>query len=280
MEKPDLVQIFGSYTSWKLDDCTWVINFMNGSQNMYLLEGDEKALLIDTGWGAGNLRDYVSKLTDKPILVANTHIHPDHAAGNGEFEQVYVSRNFEKDAPSVAGCPFDISKLPHPDYEKIMVGTGDVIELGGRSIEVIDAFPAHCDTSLFFFDRSHGMYFCGDDFESTQVLMYDNSANPDCVYDIAQRLNNLRTNAKGIAALRDEILYLLPNHNGAPIAMSYIDDYIGLVDHIFAGDAVIEEHLNHPFIEQDPIAPYLCRVRWGHSSIFAKKADIESVYGK
>ena len=34
---------------------------------MYLLEGDEKALLIDTGYGAENLREYVEKLTSKPI---------------------------------------------------------------------------------------------------------------------------------------------------------------------------------------------------------------------
>ena len=40
---------------------------MGDSEYMYLLEGDEKALLIDTGYGAGNLREYVEKLTSKPI---------------------------------------------------------------------------------------------------------------------------------------------------------------------------------------------------------------------
>ena len=51
--QPDLLDIFASYTSWKYNEDTWIINFMDGSQNMYLLEGDEKALLIDTGWGSG-----------------------------------------------------------------------------------------------------------------------------------------------------------------------------------------------------------------------------------
>ena len=51
-----LVETFGSYLSWKLDEHTWILNFMGGSQNMYLLEGTDRALLIDTGWGAGNLR--------------------------------------------------------------------------------------------------------------------------------------------------------------------------------------------------------------------------------
>lgn len=57
--QPDLLDIFASYTSWKYNEDTWIINFMDGSQNMYLLEGDEKALLIDTGWGSGTLRPYV-----------------------------------------------------------------------------------------------------------------------------------------------------------------------------------------------------------------------------
>ena len=48
--EPSLEEIFGSYMSWKLDNQTWIINFMNGTENMYLLEGDKKALLIDTGY--------------------------------------------------------------------------------------------------------------------------------------------------------------------------------------------------------------------------------------
>ena len=108
---------------------------------MYLLEGDEKALLIDTGYGAENLREYVEKLTSKPILVVNTHYHPDHAAGNGEFEAVYMNRNYRVDAGSVEdvnAVPFDISKLPHPNYQHIEIGDGYEFDLGGRVVEVME----------------------------------------------------------------------------------------------------------------------------------------------
>lgn len=280
MEAPNLTQIFGTYVSWKLDSATWIINFMNGSQNMYLLEGNDKAMLIDTGWGAGNLRAYVEKLTDKPLLVANTHYHPDHAAGNGEFESVYVSKTYALDEASVEGVPFDITKLPYPDYEKVCVGSGDSIDLGGRKIEIIEARPAHSNSTLFFFDESHGMFFSGDDYESTQVLMYTGDNNPSLRFDIRNRLDHLKQNALDILSRKDRIRYLLPNHNGAPIAMDYIDDFIGLVDHIYKGDAIIEDKLNHPFIEQDDIAPQLCRVRWGLASIFVRKADVLEVYGE
>jgi glyoxylase-like metal-dependent hydrolase (beta-lactamase superfamily II) len=283
MPEPTLEQIFGSYMAWKIDDTTWVINFMNGTENMYLLEGEESALLIDTGYGVGNLRSFVEALTDKEIVVANTHFHPDHAAGNGEFELAYVHKDWEIDAPSVftpGSVAFDLTKLPHPDYKKICVGEGDKIELGGRSVEVIEVKRAHCNSSLFFLDRGHRMFFCGDELESAQVIMYDNSKNPDAPYDVKERLDNFRENNVRIKGLATEFDLLLPNHNGSPIAKSYIDEYIELVDAIFAGTATIEDKLNHPFIEMDPKAPELCRVRHKHASIFIKKAEVLKVYGK
>lgn len=281
MKQANLKEIFGSYTSWKIDDDTWVINFMNGSQNIYLLEGKEKALLIDTGWGVGNLKQYVQKLTDKPILVVNTHYHPDHAGGNGEFEKVYMSEGEKIDAPSLEGMlPCDISKLPNSNYKKIYLKDGEIIELGERSVKIIEVLPAHCNSSLFLFDEKHGMFFCGDELESGQILLFDNSNNPDAPYDVKERLDNFKKNNENIKQLSNKIKFLLPNHNGYPISLSYVDDAIELVNHIYKGDAVIEDKLNHPFIEkQDPKAPELCRVRWNNVSIFIKKKDVMNVYG-
>ena len=79
-------------------------------EQLNLMEGQDMALLIDTGFGTGNLRGFVEKLTNKPIIVANTHFHPDHAAGNGEFERAYMSEGARWDAPSVynsGAVPFD-----------------------------------------------------------------------------------------------------------------------------------------------------------------------------
>lgn len=283
MQQPALEQIFGSYMAWKVDEKTWVISFMNGTEYMFLLEGEEKALLIDTGYGVGNLRAFVEKLTEKPILVTNTHYHPDHAAGNGEFDCAYVSAGWEVDAPSVdaeGAVPFDLKKLPYPDYEKIIVGDGYVFDLGEREVEVLEAKPAHCNSSLFFLDRTHRILFCGDDYESAQTLMYDNSNNPDAPYDVKERLDNLKANAVRLCERDGEYDLIFPNHNGGPIAREYLTQYIELVDAVYAGKAVIEDKLNHPFIEMDEKAPTLCRVRWKNVSIFIKKDLLMTVYGK
>jgi Zn-dependent hydrolases, including glyoxylases len=281
MQQPSLEEVFGSYMAWKLDDTTWCINFMNGTQNLYLLEGEEKALLLDTGYGTGTLRGFVESLTDKEIIVANTHFHPDHSAGNGEFETVYVSKGAEIDASSINGFgPFDLNKLPYANYEKIYIGEGYKIELGGRTVEVLEALPAHCNSSLFFLDRGHKMFFTGDELEAAQVLLYDNSNNPDAPYDIKERLDNFYKNNKRILELAEQYDYLLPNHNGVVIAKSYAQEFMELVQHIYEGDAVIEEKLNHKFIEMDPKAPELCRVRYKNASIFIKKLLLMKVYGK
>ena len=282
--EPNLTEIFGSFMPWKLDDKTWILQFMNGSEYMYLLEGDEKALLIDTGWGTGNVRELVEHLTDKPITVVNTHFHPDHAGGNGEFEEVYVSSRWEMDAPSLEPSGvfvIDISKLPHPDYKKIPIKEGYVFDLGGRKVEVFDAKPAHCNSSIYLLDRDHRMLFTGDEIESAQTNLFNDPKNEDgSVIDGVQVLKNFRDNVARMWDLRDAYDYVLPNHNGTPIAKEYIRDYNELYDAILEDRVTVEEKLNHKYIEMDPVAPELVRVRHANISIFIRRKDLAKAQGK
>lgn len=274
----NLVKTFGSYMSWKLNENTWIINFMGGSQNMYLLEGDNQALLIDTGWGTGNLRAYIERLTRKPVIVALTHGHLDHAGGCGEWESVLMLPGCETDIYTCKNLPFDISKLPHPDFTHKIVGDGDVIDLGNRKVELID-ISAHSNGSLAFLDVDGGLLFVGDELESTQVLMYKVEDIPDTDFVLDQRLRAHHANMLRLKERQGEWHTILPAHNGAPIANSYLDDFIALTEHIYAGDAVIEDKLNHPFAEANDPEHKICRVRWGGASFFITKEDMLALYG-
>ena len=75
----------------------WVIGD-HGADNMYLVEGADSALLIDTGLGTADLASFVKKLTSKPLIVVNTHGHPDHAGSNHQFRKVYVHSADSSDA--------------------------------------------------------------------------------------------------------------------------------------------------------------------------------------
>lgn len=275
---PNPVEIFGSYMSWKINEDTWVINFMNGSQNIYLLEGEHSALLIDTGWGAGNLRAHVEKLTNKPVITAITHGHLDHSGGCGEWDSVIMLPGAEADLITCRRLPFDVTKLPHPDFHHKLMKDGDVIDLGGRTIELLD-ISAHSNGSLAFLDRKNGYLFVGDELESTQVLMYDTDAEVGVNFDLDQRLRTHHANMLRLKALTGQWNTLFPAHNGAPIAQSYLDDHIGLVEHIYAGDSVVEDKLNHIYAEAGDPEHKLCRVRWSKASFFVVKADMMALYG-
>lgn len=56
-----------------------------------LIVGSKRAALIDTGMGIGNLRQTVQAITDKPLMVINTHGHADHIGGNYQFDEVYMN---------------------------------------------------------------------------------------------------------------------------------------------------------------------------------------------
>lgn len=58
----------------------------------FLICGEDRAVLVDTCAGIGNLKKYVSKLTNLPITVICTHGHFDHIGCSSEFNRVYLSK--------------------------------------------------------------------------------------------------------------------------------------------------------------------------------------------
>ena len=79
---------------------TWLISEYK-LVNMYLLEGDEAALLIDCGTGIGNAAETVRELTDKPLTVAITHGHFDHDGAAALFPEIHLHPLDIKRAPGM-----------------------------------------------------------------------------------------------------------------------------------------------------------------------------------
>lgn len=78
------------YTAKKISDRIYQIKDICGVY-AYLVIGNEKACLIDTCNGFGNISKFVKEITDKPIEVILTHGHLDHICGSGYFDRVYMS---------------------------------------------------------------------------------------------------------------------------------------------------------------------------------------------
>jgi len=67
-----------------------------GKVFMYLLVGNEKALLIDSGFGLLDLKAITASITEKEVICVCTHGHVDHALGACQFENAYLhSKDFD-----------------------------------------------------------------------------------------------------------------------------------------------------------------------------------------
>jgi len=139
---------------------TWQI--LSSGDYHYLLAGDGEAIAIDTGYGAGNLREYLEALCGLPVKSAiNTHDHFDHTANNCYFDRVYMA--FE--TVPLATRPFPSFKgVDFPrNYNTHVVTDGDIIPLPGRELEIIKT-PDHAPGSIAILDRSRRLLFSGDEF--------------------------------------------------------------------------------------------------------------------
>jgi glyoxylase-like metal-dependent hydrolase (beta-lactamase superfamily II) len=79
-----------AFTTIAIADGAWHIQDARGGV-MYLVAGQDRALLIDTGWGEGDLPAHVATLTDLPLTVINTHGHRDHSPGNEQGDSICAS---------------------------------------------------------------------------------------------------------------------------------------------------------------------------------------------
>src|SRR5699024_9041413 len=85
------------FTVQKIDCITFAISEYGHWEKVhsFLLIGEEKVVLIDTGLGIDNIKRVTDQLTDQPITVITTHVHTDHIGSHREFKSIYVH---EKDS--------------------------------------------------------------------------------------------------------------------------------------------------------------------------------------
>lgn len=130
-----------------IDDNTW--RFTDGDVSFYLLRGAEKAVFIDGGWRHNDLHSLSGQIAgDIDLSLVNTSCAEVLLGSNDEFTHFCMS----------PGDGFIYYKL----YKGIIkpVFDGDIIDLGGRELEVI-SFPGITPGSVVILDYLSGAVFGG-----------------------------------------------------------------------------------------------------------------------
>jgi len=200
------------YKANKVADKVWAI-VENNTVNIYLVEGKDSALVIDAGYGSGDLKAYIQTLTNLPLMLVNTHGHGDHTGSDYQFSTLYAH-------------PGDFELISAHDNvlpSLIPVREGHVFELGGRKLEVIEV-PGHTHGSICLLDTDNKILFAGDNTNALVWLFLK-----DC-YPLETYLKSLQK----IEARRDEYNIIMPGHN-TPLEKTFISEQIACVKSILDG---------------------------------------------
>lgn len=192
----------------------------------YLIVGNDRALLLDTGMGIGDIRALVAELTHLPVEVINTHTHHDHVGDNWEFDRIldldlpytrtnaagstHAAEAFEVTPDHLCGAlpvGFDTASYHvHPFRVTQTLTDGSIIDLGNRRFQVLQ-IPGHAPDAIALFDEEHGELFTGDSFYEGPIYVFGQTADFTAFTQSVDRL----------AALRPQVRHVFPSHN-IPVA--------------------------------------------------------------
>ena len=148
------------YSNTKINEDSWLIQ-CDSHVSMYLIEGKDKAMLVDAGMEKENLAKYCRELTDKTVFCALTHGHYDHIGRCGEFSEVYLDFRDKELYEQHRLGPFLKQIDPCCKIGSELIDMPKSFDLGDRTIAVVSV-PGHTPGSVIFCDNKNKSIFCGD----------------------------------------------------------------------------------------------------------------------
>ena len=209
----------------------------------YLILGDKRSLLFDTGMGISDIQKVTGELTRLPIIVLNSHTHNDHVGGNWQFENIYGmdkdftrtnARGSREDAQAEITSDQICGKLPkqfdpktyatRPWKIQMYVKDGSRIDLGGRVLEII-ATPGHTPDAVSLWDRVNGLLFTGDTYYPAPIWLFRPETDLGA-YDASIRR---------LAALARQLNLVLGAHNIPVASPSILPRLVAAFESVRAG---------------------------------------------
>ena len=188
---------------------------LDGGVRIFLLTGEEKALVIDTGMTGVDVLGAVSAHTSLAPALLNTHADRDHIGSNAQFGELYMHPSemaFYRNSQNGGG-------------RIIPVFGGDIIDLGGRPLEIVH-LPGHTPGSVSVLDVNSRCLIGGDAIqEDGNIFMFGPQRDIGAYIASLTRLDK-----------RKDFDWIYPSHAGEKVSRSVIPALIEGARRIEAGE--------------------------------------------
>ncbi len=213
----------------KIQEHFWRVE-ENGVRS-FLFEGDERAMLVDTGFGTLPLKEIAAQLTALPLFLVNTHADKDHTGGNQAFAPVAMHpsemEHYGNHLPK--GCRMEDVR---PLWE------GDIIDLGLWRFEVV-LTPGHTPGSIMLLEREKRMLISGDTIQDGEIFLFSEGRN----------LHAYQESLRKMIAMSDAFDLIWPSHGSCPVSPRIIPALLEGAQDLAAGRLP----------EQEPPWPMPCK---------------------
>ncbi|MBR5795516.1 MAG: MBL fold metallo-hydrolase [Erysipelotrichaceae bacterium] len=197
---PEVVQI--NKDTYRIEDV---------KSRFYLLVGNERALLVDSGRTTMNAKEIAEQITNLPVVLLNTHADFDHIAGNDAFSTAYMHPS--EYVNYFAGG----QKHPNPTA----IWDKQIIDLGNREIEVI-SIPGHTPGSVALLDKKYRALISGDSIQDGRIYMFG----------VFRNMVAYKQSLQKIVKYIDQFDYVYAAHGTFNLPSTIIYDLLDAVDKI------------------------------------------------
>ena len=202
----------------QIDSNTWRIE--DGFVRFFLLEGEEKAVLIDSGVNCPNASDIAKDLTSKPLILLNTHGDGDHTSGTDGFTHIHIH-------------PLDYVecdvKNRYPNTSMVPLNAGDIIDLGERPLKIIH-IPGHTKGSVAILDIAKRVLYAGDSVQKGHIYMFGAKRCPEVFEKSLDKL----------IALKDEYDCIYASHESFMVSSDYVENVKMAWEQVQSGEIAYE----------------------------------------
>ncbi|MBQ3201466.1 MAG: MBL fold metallo-hydrolase [Clostridia bacterium] len=204
-----------------------------GGVRMFLVIGEDKAMLVDTGFGTGDLKAFVETLTDKPVFVVTTHGDGDHLGCHHQFTEIFLH---PCDIDYIASKGKPVPAI-HPLWD------GDSITVGKYTFEILH-LPGHTPGSVMLLEKTLRVLIAGDAVQCGSIYMFGAGRCAPAYIHSMEKLN----------AIKDTFDTVLPSHSELPVSPSILPDLIRGAKDLLDGKLIAEP----PLREGMPCHSYDC----------------------